>query len=663
MPSNLTVVLVSLLLATPVVALWLWLVIVPARVAMLYPEECKCDPAGYDIRCSSESLTAVPVINITGVRVLRVPFNKITLLGKDRFISLSELELLDVEHCGLRKIELGAFNGLTKLKKLLISGNSVSEIIPGTFECMNFLEHLDLSFNNLQHLGTGVFSGLFNLQYIDLSINNLQYFHPDTFIGLPNLQNLNLDFNRGLYVPTDRNFINSKSLSHLHISACNINSVSVETFANISELEYINLSKNKLRTVDINILRTLPKLSTMYMKFNPLQCDCQLQEVWRWCEDRNIDSGTGHRAPHCYTPTEVKGMCWGVVENVQCLEGNIQYYGDYRNKSCNYSVTRENKNKYDARFLNQFQLPVYVLPFIFGSTGNIFLLIIIICNKNMRTVPNLYILNLAISDIIYLTILFSESCANRNPFTWLGGKFMCMFFSFCRRLSIGLSAYSVALYSIQRYRVTMNAFQVRVPSPPTWRSIVATFCEVWIVASLFAVPSTLSRNKCLEVVFARLAYYQRVVIFELLVSCVLPLIVIAFTYTMTARILVESSRSLADGIQTPKQKTRRNTAKIVLGLTVVFLISYVPYHVFWAYFICSQEINFSEFYSSGLKFSQYKFQYTYLISNSFLLLNPCLNPVALFCTGSHFRQHLKRYLTCFCKTNSPPNDLELARIN
>jgi hypothetical protein len=49
---------------------------------------------------------------------------------------------------------------------------------------------------------------------------------------------------------------------------------------------------------------------------------------------------------------------------------------------------------------------------------------------------------------------------------------------------------------------------------------------------------------------------------------------------MTARHLVESSRSISEGTQNPQLKTRRNTAQIVVGLTVVFLISYVPYHVF-----------------------------------------------------------------------------------
>jgi len=49
--------------------------------------------------------------------------------------------------------------------------------------------------------------------------------------------------------------------------------------------------------------------------------------------------------------------------------------------------------------------------------------------------------------------------------------------------------------------------------------------------------------------------------------------------------------------------------------------------------------------------------------NIFLSINSCLNPVAYFCTSLAFRRHFKRYLTCCCKSKSPPNDLELKRRN
>jgi len=257
--------------------------------------------------------------------------NNITFLERDSFVLLTELQNLHLWRCGLRTIKIGAFYGLTKLTHLYIVNNEMCEIIPGTFENMINLENLNLAGNRIEHVDRDMFSGMFKLEYISLSINKLQYLHPDTFLMLPNLQTLDLGSNPGLKIPTDRNFFTSHSLSHLDISRCNVSSVSVDTFANFSALELLDLMHNNLRTIDINILRALPKLSTLYLQDNPLQCDCQLKEVWRWCKDRNIRTVYGVLAPECDTPKKLKGMSWGVLEKGQCLQGDIQYYTDYKN--------------------------------------------------------------------------------------------------------------------------------------------------------------------------------------------------------------------------------------------------------------------------------------------------------------------------------------------
>ena len=154
----------------------------------------------------------------------------------------------------------------------------------------------------------------------------------------------------------------------------------------------------------------------------------------------------------------------GVLEKGQCLQDNIQYYGDC--SSTRYSYT-DNKNSYwgDVEIVKTtnyryMQFCLYLVQPAMSS-------FVIICNKDMQTVPNMYIINLATSDIIYLTVFFAEACANRISDTWLQGDFMCMFIPFCRRLSVGLSVHSVAVLSIQRYTVTVNPLQFRLSSPPT----------------------------------------------------------------------------------------------------------------------------------------------------------------------------------------------------
>jgi len=44
------------------------LVILPARVAKLCPEKCRCDPGGYNVKCDGISLNRVPLIHLTCVR-------------------------------------------------------------------------------------------------------------------------------------------------------------------------------------------------------------------------------------------------------------------------------------------------------------------------------------------------------------------------------------------------------------------------------------------------------------------------------------------------------------------------------------------------------------------------------------------------------------------
>jgi Leucine-rich repeat (LRR) protein len=194
-----------------------------------------------------------------------------TIFKNDSCVSrgLVELEILQADFCKLRQIELEAFNALTILNQLSMLGNNISEIIPGTFEKMSHLENLSLDHNRIEQLDSNMFYGLVNLKNLSLTGNNLQYLYPYMFVGLPNFQSLFLAQTTGLQVPADCYFINSNSLKHLGIYYCNVSSVSVEKFANVSTLESLDMRYN-LRRLDINILKVLPQLSQLNLEGNEI---------------------------------------------------------------------------------------------------------------------------------------------------------------------------------------------------------------------------------------------------------------------------------------------------------------------------------------------------------------------------------------------------------
>jgi hypothetical protein len=653
MPATVKAVLVSLLVALPALIFWTWLVILPARFTLLCPEGCRCSAGGDKVDCINSSLDNIPVIFHKGVQSLTFDRNNLTYLKKDTFLymGLARLERLSINKCKLVGIEPGAFNGLTVLVQLSLMSNMIREIKPRTFENMSRLKMLYLGYNVIENLEPDAFLGLSDLEYLHINENDIQYLHPDMFMHSPNLETLSLGNNQQLEIPTDSHFIDSYSLRHLYVDDCNVTTISMKTFSKVAGLKLLDLSANHLRDIDINVLISLPKLSAFYLYENPLQCDCHLQEVWRWCKDHNIETASGSEAPVCDSPSEVEGLWWGVLQGSQCSRGHISYQGDYRNIKYNQTVDiDETEYEYYMGFVKYVQGPVHVVLFIFGATGNVALLVIIMCNKEMRTVPNMYILNLALSDIISLTVNLPINHAYLMSDTWTHGLFLCKFYGFFRRLSVGLSAYSVAVLSIQRYNVTVNSLHIRLFSPATWRVTVAAICGVWIVASLFALPTAFSMHADIYCsIYNSQIYYTQVVLFELMVACILPLCVIVFSYVMTARHLVKSALPISQQIQHPQESTRRNIAKIVLGLSFVFVISYGPYHIIWVYVILK---DFPE---------QKEVFYIYSVSTCLLVFNSCFNPVALCCTSLAFRRHFKRYITCCYKKNTPTTNFELTR--
>jgi hypothetical protein len=81
MASRLTVVLVSLLMASPAVIFWFWLVFQQTRAVTLCPEGSRCSEVGLNVDCSDSSLKSIPSILHTNVQALAIDGTKIKYLA------------------------------------------------------------------------------------------------------------------------------------------------------------------------------------------------------------------------------------------------------------------------------------------------------------------------------------------------------------------------------------------------------------------------------------------------------------------------------------------------------------------------------------------------------------------------------------------------------
>ena len=96
---------------------------------------------------------------------------------------------------GIKAIEPGAFEGMSRLEELVLKKNRISTIEPNTFAGLGKLWYLDLGKNKIQVVKSNAFLGLHNLEEIDLKWNRITRLEDGAFAGLDRLQWLELDGN------------------------------------------------------------------------------------------------------------------------------------------------------------------------------------------------------------------------------------------------------------------------------------------------------------------------------------------------------------------------------------------------------------------------------------------------------------------------------------
>jgi peroxidase len=180
---------------------------------------------------------------------------------------------------------LGAFNGLTKLTKFFMRNNGISDILPGTFDNMSSLEYIDVSYNTIKHLnrsvftGLGAFNGLTNLTKLLMQHNEISDIIPGTAENMSSLEYLDLSYNR--IKQLNRSVFNGlgafKSLTKLTKLFMHDNEISdilPGTFENMRSLEYLDISYNRIKHLNRSVIsllgafNVLTKLTDLFMRSN-----------------------------------------------------------------------------------------------------------------------------------------------------------------------------------------------------------------------------------------------------------------------------------------------------------------------------------------------------------------------------------------------------------
>ncbi|XP_067642404.1 RYamide receptor-like isoform X2 [Eurosta solidaginis] len=120
--------------------------------------------------------------------------------------------------------------------------------------------------------------------------------------------------------------------------------------------------------------------------------------------------------------------------------------------------------------------------------GNAFVIWVVVTTRQMRTVTNMYIANLAFADVVIglfcIPFQFQAALLQRWNLPW----FMCGFCPFVQALTVNVSVFTLTAIAIDRHRAIINPLRAR----PTKLMSKLILIGIWFVAFIFATPCAIA---------------------------------------------------------------------------------------------------------------------------------------------------------------------------
>ncbi|KAM5288976.1 endothelin receptor type B [Ctenodactylus gundi] len=312
---------------------------------------------------------------------------------------------------------------------------------------------------------------------------------------------------------------------------------------------------------------------------------------------------------------------------------------------------------------------VSCLVFVVGIIGNSTLLKIIYKNKCMRNGPNILIASLALGDLLHIVIDLPINVYKLLAEDWPFGVEMCKLVPFIQKASVGITVLSLCALSIDRYRAVASWSRIKGIGVPKWTAVEIAL--IWVVSVVLAVPEAIGFDMITmdikegqerRVRICMLHPVQKTPFMQFYKTAkdwwlfsfyfCLPLAITAFFYTlMTCEMLRKKSGmqiALNDNL-----KQRREVAKTVFCLVLVFALCWLPLHL-------SRILKFTLYNQNDpnrCELLSFLLVLDYIGINM-ASLNSCINPIALYLVSKRFKNCFKSCLCCWCQSFEEKQSLE-----
>ena len=303
-------------------------------------------------------------------------------------------------------------------------------------------------------------------------------------------------------------------------------------------------------------------------------------------------------------------------------------------------------------------IAVFTLMILIGAIGNGLVCIVVIKNAHMRTPRNIFIINLAISDLTLCLFTQPLNLYRLLNIQWHLGAFMCKFSAMLQGTNVFVSTISITAIALDRFQVIVY------PTKDSMKKIggAAALITIWVISFLMSSPLLIFsvhieikplpeiefyQYRCVEdlTLRAEKAAYS---VASMVVQYILPIITVTIAharicnklkYRMANRRMPRSSGengALHGNRNTDGRTARKRRTNILLAMiAIVFALSWMPLNI----------INILvEFLFQVFRNENIDTNIVFVVCHILVLSSACTNPVLYGWLNENFRKEFLNVL-------------------
>ncbi|KAH1182426.1 neuropeptides B/W receptor type 2 [Mauremys mutica] len=287
-----------------------------------------------------------------------------------------------------------------------------------------------------------------------------------------------------------------------------------------------------------------------------------------------------------------------------------------------------------------------VLPVIYsvicavGLTGNTAVIYVILKAPKMKTVTNMFILNLAIADDLF-TLVLPINIAEHLLHYWPFGEILCKIILSIDHYNIFSSIYFLTVMSIDRYLVVLATVRSKRMPHRTYRAARIVSLCIWALVTIIVLPFIIFANVYvdgLEIKSCGLNFpkperfwFKASRIYTLILGFAIPVSTICILYTM----MLYKLRSMhLNSNAKALDKAKKKVTIMVFIVLAVCLFCWTPFHLATIVAL-----------TTDLAQTSVVIGISYFIT-SLSYANSCLNPFLYAFLDDSFRKSFRKMLEC-----------------